>query len=144
MNIYIYGSNLFKQEMFHILQDENIREKLDEINDTDELYGHIVDIVVLDELKNTVIKHSNSIFLIDEAKIIQNNIFTKYFKFYNASDGIERSFLEEYETSIKVEVDDVGNIAQYILDRLDTYNTDTLMSIEEIKDNNNVSNISDI
>jgi len=130
--------------MFHILQDENIREKLDEINDTDELYGHIVDIVVLDELKNTVIKHSNSIFLIDEAKIIQNNIFTKYFKFYNASDGIERSFLEEYETSIKVEVDDVGNIAQYILDRLDTYNTDTLMSIEEIKDNNNVSNISDI
>ncbi len=134
MNIYIYGSNSFQKEISKVLATTSIRDKLNEISDMDENFGDIIRVNTVVELKDTIETNLNSIFLIDREKIIKNNIFTKKLTFLNPKDGIEEEFLEKYEIAIKVELDDVASIAQYILNRLETYNINEITKIDEIRE----------
>ncbi len=134
MNIYIYGSNSFQKEISKVLAVASIRDKLDEISDVNEDFGNIIRINAINELKNTIEEEPDSIFLIDRELIIKNNIFTKKLKFLNPKNGIEEEFLEKNEISIKVELNDVAKITQYILNRLETYNTNEITKIDEIRE----------
>lgn len=136
LNIYIYGSKLFQTEISMVLSRDSIIEKLDEINETNELFGHIITVNTREDLQSIIELNSDNIFLIDHQRIISDNFFIKKIKFLNADPeyGIEESFLEKYEIAIKVELNDVASMAQYILNRLETYNISEITQIEEIRE----------
>lgn len=144
MNIYIYGDKSFEKEISIVLAKSSISDKLDEIASANELYGKIIKVTNIIELKNNIEENRDSIFLIGSNKIIVKNFLTKIFSFLNPKDGIEKEFLEKYEIAIKVEVDDVASIAQYILNRLETYNINEITQIDEIRENDIVSALSEI
>jgi len=145
MNIYIYGDKLFIKEISKVLEKQSIIDKLDEIAQTDDLLGQIIEIRKLRELKDTIEFEPNNIFLIDNKKIIQDdNIIFKTIKFLNPKDGIEKSFLDMHELAITVELNDVASISQYILDRLDTYKLDEITQLEEIRLNDMATAVSEI
>jgi len=139
LNIYIYGNESFKKDITDVLARDSIEEKLDEISLADEDFGRIVKINNLKELKSIIEIYPESIFLIDNKKIIINNIITKFLKFLNPKDGIEKDFLEEHEMAISVELHDVATIAQYVLSKLETYNINEITTIEEIREDDIVS-----
>ena len=134
MNIYIYGSNSFQKEISKVLAISSIQDKLDEISEVHEDIGNIIRVNGVNELKKFIIQYPKSIFLIDKEKIIQDNILTQKLTFLNPKDGIKESFLEENEISIKVELDDVAGIAQYILSKLETYNINEITQINEMRE----------
>lgn len=88
MNIYIYGSTNFNNEIHKILDRGNIRFKIED--------GEITDISTLQELKNLILEDPYQIFLIDENKIIEDDFISKYLKFLVPKDGIEKSFLDHH------------------------------------------------
>jgi len=88
VNIYIYGSSAFKKKIHYILDRGNIRFKIDD--------GKVEDIVLLGMLKDLIEKDPHQIFLIEQAKIIENDFVKKYLKFLIPKDGIEKEFLDKY------------------------------------------------
>jgi len=88
VNIYIYGSTNFNNEIHKILDRGNIRFKIED--------GEITDISTLQELKNLILEDPYQIFLIDENKIIEDDFISKYLKFLVPKDGIEKSFLDHH------------------------------------------------
>ncbi len=134
MNIYIYGSKSFQKEISKVLAITTIQDKLDEISEVHEDFGNIIRVNGVNELKNLIERYSKSIFLIDRERIIKDNILTQKLTFLNPKDGIEESFLEEHEIAIKVELDDVASIAQYILSKLETYNINEITKIDEMRE----------
>jgi len=111
VNIYIYGSTAFSNEIHKILDHGNIRFKIEE--------GDVVDITTLQYLKELITEDPYQIFLIDENKIIEEDFISKYLKFLIPKDGIEKSFLDHHG---------IGDISQrfykdlliYIEKRLET------------------------
>ncbi|PIF04648.1 MAG: hypothetical protein CSA86_01320 [Arcobacter sp.] len=111
MNIYIYGSAAFNNEIHKILDHGNIRFKIED--------GKITEIARLQDLKELIKEDPYQIFLIDENKIIENDFISKYLKFLIPKDGIQKSFLDQYG---------IGDISQrnysdlliYIEKRLET------------------------
>ena len=73
MNIFIYGSVSFNNEMHKVLDHGNIRFKIDD--------GEIREVVSLNSLKNLIKDDPHEIFLIDENKIIEDDFVSKYLKF---------------------------------------------------------------
>ncbi|MCK5110883.1 MAG: hypothetical protein KAQ94_05125 [Arcobacteraceae bacterium] len=144
MNIYIYGRESFKKEISKVLAKDSIKDKLNEVAELNELFGKIIEVDTAEELKNIIELNSDSIFLIDSQRLIDNNFLTKYLKFLNPKDGIEKDFLEQHEIAIKVELDDVASIAQYILNRLETYNINEITKINEMREDDIVSALSQI
>jgi hypothetical protein len=144
MNIYIYGNKTFKDEISKVLSKRTIKEKLNEIALCDELYGKTIEIHTVKKLESVIELNPNSIFLIDNKKVIQDNMFTKFFKFLTPKNGIKQNILDKYEIAIKVELDDVASITQYILDRLETYNINEITHIDDIRGDDTVSVLSDI
>jgi len=134
LNIYIYGDKSFKNEISKVLAKSSIQDKLNEIAQSDEHFGKIIKIENVKKLKEIIESHKDSIFLIDDKKIIYDNILTKNMKFLNPKDGIRKDFLEKYEIAIAVEVNDVPSITQYILDRLELYNINEITTIDEIRE----------
>ena len=88
MNIYIYGSTTFNNEIHKVLDHGNIRFKIDD--------GEVTDVTNLQYLKELILEDPYQIFLIDENKIIDEDIISKYFKFLLPKDGIEKSFLDHH------------------------------------------------
>jgi len=88
VNIYIYGSTSFNNEIHKILDHGNIRFKIEE--------GDVVDVTTLQYLKELIIEDPCQIFLIDENKIIEEDFISKYLKFLIPKDGIEKSFLDHH------------------------------------------------
>lgn len=88
MNIYIYGSTTFNNEIHKVLDHGNIRFKIDD--------GEVTDVTNLQYLKELILEDPYQIFLIDENKIIDEDIVSKYFKFLLPKDGIEKSFLDHH------------------------------------------------
>ena len=88
MNIYIYGSTTFNNEIHKVLDHGNIRFKIDD--------GEVTDVTNLQYLKELKLEDPYQIFLIDENKIIDEDIVSKYFKFLLPKDGIEKSFLDHH------------------------------------------------
>jgi len=111
VNIYIYGSVAFNNEIHKILDHGNIRFKIEE--------GDVVDVTTLQYLKELITEDPYQIFLIDENKIIEKDFISKYLKFLIPKDGIEKSFLDHHG---------IGDISQrsykdlliYIEKRLET------------------------
>ena len=129
MNIYIYGSTAFTNEIHKVLDHGNIRFKIEE--------GSVVDVKRLSSLKDLIKENPHQIFLIDENKIIEDDFISKYFKFLIPKDGIKKKFLDTYG---------VGDISQrtyqdlilYIEKRLETAikkpKATQINSVEEIFD----------
>ena len=88
MNIYIYGSTAFNNEIHKILDHGNIRFKIDD--------GDIIEVTTLQYLKELIKEDPYQFFLIDENKIIEDDFISKYLKFLVPKDGIEKSFLDNY------------------------------------------------
>jgi hypothetical protein len=88
VNIYVYGGDSFKKKIHTILDHGNIRFKIED--------GDVTDISTLSELKNLIKDDPSEIFLIDQAKIIEDDFVNKYFKFLVPKDGIEKKYLDEY------------------------------------------------
>jgi len=107
VNIYIYGSTTFNNEIHKILDHGNIRFKIED--------GDVIDVTTLKYLKDLIIEDPYQIFLIDENKIIEDDFISKYLKFLIPKDGIEKSFLDHHG---------IGDISQR------TY-SDLLMYIEK-------------
>ncbi|NQY20317.1 MAG: hypothetical protein HRT40_03240 [Campylobacteraceae bacterium] len=106
MNIYIYGTNDFREEMHSVLDQANINLKIDD-------YGLIVDIHTLEELKTTIENFPDYIYLIDESRIIKNN----YLKFLKNKDSIEHKFLIEHGIE-DIHIEDLSDIPKHINERI--------------------------
>ncbi|MEA2050386.1 MAG: hypothetical protein U9O56_06635 [Campylobacterota bacterium] len=88
MNIYIYGGNSFRTEIHKVLDHGNVRFKIED--------GNIIDIILLDKLKETIKENPSELFLIDQTKIIEDDFISKYLKFLVPKDGISKHFLDQY------------------------------------------------
>lgn len=88
MNIYIYGSTIFSNEIHKVLDQGNIRFKIED--------GEVIDVNNLQYLKELILEDPHQIFLIDENKIIEDDYITKYFKFLLPKDGVKKSFLDQH------------------------------------------------
>ena len=111
MNIYIYGSTAFSNEIHKVLDHGNIRFKIED--------GDVVDVTTLQYLKELIKEDPYQIFLIDENTIIEDDFISKYLKFLIPKNGIAKSFLDHHG---------IGDISQrtysdlllYIEKRLET------------------------
>jgi len=83
LNIYIYGTEKFKTKVRFTLTKANLEVNIESIN-------------TLFKLQTTIENNPNEIFIIDESKIIESNMVTKYFQFLSPKDGIKREFIEKY------------------------------------------------
>lgn len=83
MNIYIYGTEKFKNNIKSILFKANLGINIEILN-------------TLFAIKTKLEASPQDIFIIDETKIITPNFFTKRIKFLSSSDGIERELIEKY------------------------------------------------
>lgn len=107
MNIYIYGNNSFKKEIYETLEHSNIKFKLDD-------NSLIKDIDDLSELKRTIQNNPNDIYLIDDEKIIKKNSLNKKIKFLTPKDGIEEEFLLDNGIA-DLSINSLSEIPKYIL-----------------------------
>jgi len=111
VNIYIYGSTSFSNEIHKVLDHGNIRFKIED--------GDVVDVTTLQYLKELITEDPYQIFLIDENVIIEDDFISKYLKFLVPKNGIEKNFLDHHG---------IGDISQrtysdlliYIEKRLET------------------------
>lgn len=110
MNIYIYGSNVFKGKIHSVLDHGNVRFKIDN--------GHIVTVSSLVKLKSLIQDEPDQIFLIDQNKVIENDLLTKYLKFLVPKDGIKKEFLDEHGIG-DISIRDYSDLIIYIEKRLE-------------------------
>lgn len=116
MDIYIYGTSSFKNKLHSVLDHGNVRFKISD--------GQIYDIVSLDNLKDQIKQSPSDIYLIDQSKIIYDDLITKYFKFLIPKDGISKKFLDLYG---------IGDISLRDFDDLIIYIDKRLEAIENAK-----------
>jgi hypothetical protein len=116
LNIYIYGNASFKKNIHKILDRSNMRFKLED--------GKIEDIEYLYELEELIEKDSSEIFIIDQNKVLQDDIWTKVFKFLKPKDGIKKSFLDHHG---------LGDISIRSYDDLPIYIEKRLEAMEKAK-----------
>ena len=88
MNIYVYGGVSFRNEIHKILDHGNIRFKIDE--------GEVVDVSRLQVLEELIKEDPTQIFLIDQNKIFEKNLFSSYLKFLVPKDAISKKFLDDH------------------------------------------------
>ena len=111
MNIYIYGSGNFKEELHLILKNSDIKSKLEQ-------NSNIKDLASIDELKNEIKNNPNDIYLIDEDKIFRKNIFNKNIKFLKAKDCIEEEYLLDYGIG-DISIDNTQDLIEHIIKKID-------------------------
>ena len=116
MNIYIYGDLSFKMNIHKILDRGNIRFK---IND-----GEIIDVEYLYKLEELIEDNPSEIFIIDQNKVIENDLISKVFKFLIPKDGIQKRFLDHHG---------IGDISIRTYEDLLIYIEKRLESIEDTK-----------
>lgn len=122
MNIYIYGSQSFKKEIYNTLIHSNIKSKLDATSIIKEIDN-------LEELKKTIQENPKEIFLIDDSKIIKKNSLNRRIKFLTPKDGIEEEFLLNSGIA-DLSVDSLDEIPKYILRK---YEKSLLQEQEDLK-----------
>jgi len=116
LNIYIYGDTAFKTNIHKILDRGNIRFKIEE--------GSIENIDYLYHLEELIEKDPSQIFIIDQNKVIQNDIWSKIFKFSIPKDGVSKYYLDQHG---------VGDISIRTYDDLIIYIEKRLEAIEAAK-----------
>ena len=110
MNIYIYGELSFRMNIHKILDRGNIRFKIDD--------GEIIDVEYLHNLKELIEDYPCEIFIIDQNKVIGNDLFSKIFKFLIPKDGIQKKFLDHHGIG-DISVRDYDDLLIYIEKRLE-------------------------
>ncbi len=110
MNIYIYGNQNFKKDIKDELSRTLIDYKL-------EGKGLIQEVRSLSTLKELIEDNSDDIFLIDDTKIIKENLINSKIKFLKPKDGIEQSYLKEKGIE-DFSVDSIHDISRYILKKM--------------------------
>jgi len=116
LNIYIYGDISFRNEIHKILDHGNIRFKINE--------GEVVDVSSLYSLEELIEDDPTQIFLIDQKKIIEDNLLTNVFKFVIPKDAISKTFLDQHG---------IGDISLRTYKDLLIYIEKRLESIEDVK-----------
>ncbi len=111
MNIYIYGELSFKIEIHKILDHGNIRFKIGE--------GEVVDVEYLYALEELIEEDPTQIFLIDQNKIIEDNVVNKLFKFLVPKDGIHKRYLDHHGIG-DVSIRDYKDLIIHIEKRLES------------------------
>jgi hypothetical protein len=111
LNIYIYGSKGFKEEIHKTLEHANIKFKID-------VDAKIEDINSLDDLKSMIAQSPSDIYLIDEDKIIKKNLINQKIKLFTAKDAIEEEFLLENGVA-DISVDSLDDIPKYIIKKFE-------------------------
>ena len=138
LNINIYGSKKFVQQMTSLLSQANLKDISVEVKD-------------VDKLEELISNNPNDIFLIDSEKIISKNIIRDKINFLKPKDSIYK------ETLIEFGIDDMcfnsdEALLNYIIDKIDKYdspdtnnsmlnekqeeiNMDDITQIEQINEN---------
>ena len=88
MNIYIYGSKKFNQNIHRILDHGNIKFKIGD--------GIIEEINDADKMKEIIMEDPTQVFLLDQSKIIYDDFLSRKLSFLQPKNGISEKFLEEY------------------------------------------------
>ncbi|ADG94528.1 conserved hypothetical protein [Arcobacter nitrofigilis DSM 7299] len=116
MNIYIYGKQNFKKDIKDELSRSLIDYKL-------EGKGLIQEVQSLSTLKELIEDNSDDVFLIDDAKIIKENLINSKIKFLKPKDGIEQEYLKNKGIE-DFSVDSIHDISRYILKKMKDLNLD--------------------
>ncbi len=134
MNIYIYGSQNFKKDIHDELSRSNIDYKLGD-------NGLIQDVNSIDALKELIEDSPDDVFLIDDGKIIKENLINSKIKFLKPKDGIEQKYLKDMGID-DFSVDSIQDISKHILKKMRDLGLD---DDEDFDDRNEIENsISDI
>jgi len=138
LNIYIYGELSFKIEIHKILDHGNIRFKIGE--------GEVVDVEYLYTLEELIEEDPTQIFLIDQNKIIEDNLVTKFFKFLVPKDGIHKRYLDHHGIG-DVSIRDYKDLIIHIEKRLESIENKKpkaheITSIDEMLEDDTIEAIS--
>lgn len=110
MDIYVYGNSEFKTKIHKTLDRGNIKFKIGD--------GEVFDLAYLEDLESQIKNSPNDIYLIDQTKIIYDDILSKYLKFLIPKDGISKKFLDEHGIG-DISIRDFDDLIIYIEKRLE-------------------------
>ncbi|MCT7590986.1 hypothetical protein [Aliarcobacter butzleri] len=122
MNIYIYGNQRFKKEIYKILDSSQIKKIDNNVI--------IKEISNLNDLKGTIKAQPKDIYLIDDEKIIKKDSLKS--KFFAPKDGVDEQFLVESGVN-DLTINSLNEIPEYIIRKYELEK-----NLEDIKKENKV------
>ncbi len=122
MNIYIYGNQRFKKEIYKILDSSQIKKIDNNVI--------IKEISNLNDLKETIKAQPKDIYLIDDEKIIKKDSLKS--KFFAPKDGVDEQFLIESGVN-DLTINSLNEIPEYIIRKYELEK-----NLEDIKKENKV------
>lgn len=122
MNIYIYGNQRFKKEIYKILDSSQIKKIDNNVI--------IKEISNLNDLKETIKAQPKDIYLIDDEKIIKKDSLKS--RFFAPKDGIDEQFLVESGVN-DLTINSLSEIPEYIIRKYELEK-----NLEDIKKENKV------
>lgn len=122
MNIYIYGNQRFKKEIYKILDSSQIKKIDNNVI--------IKEIGNLNDLKETIKAQPKDIYLIDDEKIIKIDSLKS--KFFAPKDGVDEQFLVESGVN-DLTINSLSEIPEYIIRKYELEK-----NLEDIKKENKI------
>ncbi|MEV9614875.1 hypothetical protein [Aliarcobacter butzleri] len=122
MNIYIYGNQRFKKEIYKILDSSQIKKIDNNVI--------IKEIGNLNDLKETIKAQPKDIYLIDDEKIIKKDSLKS--KFFAPKDGVDEQFLVESGVN-DLTINSLNEIPEYIIRKYELEK-----NLEDIKKENKI------
>lgn len=122
MNIYIYGNQRFKKEIYKILDSSQIKKIDNNVI--------IKEIGNLNDLKETIKAQPKDIYLIDNEKIIKKDSLKS--KFFAPKDGVDEQFLVESGVN-DLTINSLNEIPEYIIRKYELEK-----NLEDIKKENKI------
>lgn len=122
MNIYIYGNQRFKKEIYKILDSSQIKKIDNNVI--------IKEIGNLNDLKETIKAQPKDIYLIDDEKIIKKDSLKS--KFFAPKDGVDEQFLVESGVN-DLTINSLSEIPEYIIRKYELEK-----NLEDIKKENKI------
>ncbi|MDN5100929.1 hypothetical protein O8C83_08840 [Aliarcobacter butzleri] len=122
MNIYIYGNQRFKKEIYKILDSSQIKKIDNNVI--------IKEIGNLNDLKETIKAQPKDIYLIDDEKIIKKDSLKS--KFFVPKDGVDEQFLVESGVN-DLTINSLSEIPEYIIRKYELEK-----NLEDIKKENKI------
>ncbi|MDN5067175.1 hypothetical protein [Aliarcobacter butzleri] len=122
MNIYIYGNQRFKKEIYKILDSSQIKKIDNNVI--------IKEITNLNDLKETIKAQPKDIYLIDDEKIIKKDSLKS--KFFAPKDGVDEQFLVESGVN-DLTINSLNEIPEYIIRKYELEK-----NLEDIKKENKI------
>lgn len=80
--------------------------------------GEIIDVYDLQKIKNHIANNSEQIFLIDQSKIITDDLLSRYLKFLKPKNGIHKRYLDEHGLG-DISIREYDDLILYIDKRLE-------------------------